>query len=130
MKTQSFRILFKFQPQLSPKELFSNVFVILVAGFDTPSTVLSHCLHTLAYRPDLQERLRSEITNNSYDSESMKPDLPEFIYLDAFIKEVLRMSPSTIQFVHRRCIEDTLVKGYKIPKGCFACRNRFIFLFI
>jgi cytochrome P450 len=94
----------------------------MVSGFDSPSTVLSYCLHTLANKPDLQEKLRTEILTNSLSHENMiddsiDHDLSKYIYLDALIKEVLRMNPTAVQFVHRRCTEDTEVQGYKIPKG-------------
>jgi cytochrome P450 len=94
----------------------------MVAGFDSPSTVLSYCLHTLANQPDVQEQLYSEILTNSLSSENVtnditNHDLSKYIYLDAFIKEVLRMNPTAVQFVHRRCNQDTEVQGYKIPKG-------------
>lgn len=87
----------------------------MVSGFDAPSTTLSHCLNILANRPDLQSKLHDEIliNNNNNNNE----DLSKFIYLDAFIKEILRIYPTSIQFVNRRCIEDTYVQGYFIPKG-------------
>ena len=94
----------------------------MVSGFDSPSTVLSYCLHTLAHRPDLEEQLRGEILTNPLTSEVMpddvtKNDLSNYVCLDAFFKEVLRMNPTAVQFIHRRCIEDTQIQGYKIPKG-------------
>ncbi|CAF1161376.1 unnamed protein product [Adineta steineri] len=108
--------------QLSLKELLSHVFVIMVSGFDSPSTVLAYCLHTLANRIDLQEKLYKEILINSHSNENTvddlsKHDLSKYIYLDAFINEVLRMNPTAVQFVNRQCTQDTEVQGYKIPKG-------------
>ena len=88
----------------------------MVSGFDSPSTVLSYCLHTLAQRSDLQEKLYEEILSNSID-ENEEDSLEKMIYLDAFIKEILRMNPTAVQFVNRRCIQDTQIQGYKILKG-------------
>lgn len=85
----------------------------MVSGFDSPSTVLSYCLHTLANKPDLQLKLYDEIMTNNINDK----DLSKFIYLDAFVKEVLRMNPTAVQFVNRRCTEDTNIQGYYIPKG-------------
>lgn len=85
----------------------------MVSGFDSPSTVLAYCLHTLADRSDIQEKILHEIL-----TKDITPDnLSNLIYLDAFIKEVLRMNPTAVQFVHRRCTEDTIVNGYRIPAG-------------
>jgi len=91
----------------------------MVSGFDSPSTVLSYCLHTIANNPDLQEKLYTEISTNSLSNDVNDHDLSKLIYLDAFIKEVLRMNPTAVQFVNRRCIEDTEIQGYTIPKGTF-----------
>ena len=95
------------------KELLSHIFVVMVSGFDSPSTVLPYCLHTLAHRIDIQKKLLNEILTHNVTQDN----LSDLIYLDAFIKEVLRMHPTAVQFVHRRCTEDTVVNGYRIPAG-------------
>lgn len=106
------------QAPIDSAELLSHVFVIIVYEFDSPSIVLFYCLHTLAHRPDLQEQLRGEIlTNQDMPDEETENDLSNYVCLNAFIKEVLRMNPTAVQFVHRRCIEDPQIQGYKIPKG-------------
>jgi len=56
----------------------------------------------------------------------------KLIYFDAFIKEVLRINPTAIQFVNRRCVEDTYVQEYRITEGLFfkiqSIWNVFIFV--
>ena len=98
----------------------------MVSGFDSPSTILSYCLHTLAAKPYLQEKLFNEMSANGlFDDEDhldqlTENDLSKLVYLDAFIKEVLRMNPTAVQFVNRRCVEETQIQGYRIPKGNFS----------
>lgn len=97
----------------------------MVSGFDSPSTILSHCLHTLAAKPDLQEKLFDEMTvNGLFDGDNLdqlaENDLSKLVHLDAFIREVLRMNPTAVQFVNRRCVEETQIQGYRIPKGNFS----------
>jgi cytochrome P450 len=97
----------------------SNVFIILVAGYETTSTALGYCTYRLAMHQDIQEKLYEELvehwssdTNSSYDVIMSK-----LTYMDLFVREVLRMHPIAIQIVNRQCMEDTHVVGYDIQKG-------------
>ena len=43
------------------KELTNNLFVFLIAGFDTTSTALSYCFYCLSKIPKEMEKLQEEI---------------------------------------------------------------------
>lgn len=113
------------QGDFSSTELLSNVFITLIAGFETTSTALAYCTHYLFTHPELQEKLYQEIKEskltqfNIYDCLNNK--LP---YLDAFIRETLRLNPIVVQAVHRECAEDTIVGNYLIRKGMYIFLNR------
>ncbi|CAF4005339.1 unnamed protein product [Adineta steineri] len=105
---------------LSANELLSNVMAVLTAGHETTSFALGTCTYVLATRPDIQEKVFSELheQSNSLDSmanyDTLISKLP---YMDIFIREVLRMYPISIQIINRECMEDTEVCGHKITKG-------------
>ena len=46
---------------LSHEEVLSNLFLFLLAGYDTTSGTLSFLLYNLAVHPDIQEKLAQEI---------------------------------------------------------------------
>ncbi|CAF3944887.1 unnamed protein product [Adineta steineri] len=104
--------------QLSSSELFSNAFVLLVAGFETTSTALGYCTYRLAIHQDIQAKLYEEILEH-WSSETNCYDviMTKLTYLDYFVKEVLRMYPIATQAINRQCMEDTDVVGYQIEKG-------------
>lgn len=119
MNCSSDRILFHFsQEQLSPSEIFSNVFIVLVAGYETTSTALGYCTHRLALHRDIQEKLYEELIEHwSGDTDSYDVIMTKLSYMDSFVREVLRMHPIALQVVNRQCAENTHVAGYDIQKG-------------
>ena len=46
---------------LSHEEVLSNLFLFLLAGYDTTSGTLSFLLYNLAVHPEIQEKLAQEI---------------------------------------------------------------------
>ncbi|CAF3865431.1 unnamed protein product [Rotaria sp. Silwood1] len=104
--------------QLLPTELLSNVFIILIAGFETTSTALAYCTYRLAIHPDIQQKLYEELLEHcSSDSNSYDVIMSKLTYMDMFVREVLRMHPIAVQAINRECMEDTDVAGYHIQKG-------------
>ncbi|KAI5788576.1 cytochrome P450, partial [Pyronema domesticum] len=82
--------------KLSHSELDSNAQLIIIAGADTTSSVLSNLFRELALNPEIQERLYQEIMDakirnggTKFDCENTK-SLP---YLQAVIDESLRLWP-------------------------------------
>jgi cytochrome P450 len=97
----------------------SNVFIVLIAGYETTSTALGYCTYRLAIHQDIQEKIYEELAEHwSSDTNSYDVIKSELSYMDLFIREVLRMHPIAIQVVNRQCMEDTHVGGYDIRKGC------------
>lgn len=59
---------------------------------DTTSSALAHVLHLLAEHPDIQDKLRREITEaHQRDVNFSFDELAAFPYLDAVIRETLRL---------------------------------------
>ena len=64
------------------------------AGTDTTSNALARILHLLSMHPDVQERLRQEITDarSANDNHDLSYDeLIELPYLDAVCRETMRL---------------------------------------
>ena len=88
-------------------EISSNVFLFMIAGFETTSTTLAYSTYVLATHPHIQERLVEDISQ----------PIEQFEYLDLFLREVLRMYPVAIQAISRECNETTFVCGHQIERG-------------
>lgn len=102
------------------EELAAEAFLVYAAGYETSSTLMTFTLYELALNPDIQEKLRVEVTtaieenggNLTYDL------LFGFKYLDMVISESLRKYPP-IAINLRKCTKDFQIPGTDliIPKG-------------
>eukprot|EP00096_Caligus_rogercresseyi_P010002 TRINITY_DN3513_c0_g1_i2.p1 TRINITY_DN3513_c0_g1~~TRINITY_DN3513_c0_g1_i2.p1 ORF type:complete len:432 (+),score=56.42 TRINITY_DN3513_c0_g1_i2:73-1368(+) len=76
--------------------LRANVFVLLFAGFETTSSMLSAMLLYLANYPQIQEKIYQEVSDAVRDNNEEKLDYQSIMnlkYLDSFIFECLRIFP-------------------------------------
>ncbi|CAF1663787.1 unnamed protein product, partial [Adineta ricciae] len=104
-------------------------------GYETTSTSLAYATYELARHPDVLQKLQSEIDqlllenfDDDDDDEEIKkyPDydiVSQMSYMDMFVTEVLRMYPIANRGIQRRAMEDTVIQGIKIEKGCVVCAD-------
>ncbi|KAG2228009.1 hypothetical protein INT45_012033 [Circinella minor] len=102
-------------------ELRHNMALLFLAGHDTTSHSLAHCLYELAVNPDIQEKARQESINvlgsELVDVFPTLQDSKNFPYLDMIIKEVLRMHAPFNEVSVRVSHEDVELGGIVIPKN-------------
>jgi cytochrome P450 len=89
---------------MSDEELRDELMTLLVAGHETSATALAWALDALTHHPAALARLRDEV------------DAGEDDYLDAVVKEVLRLRP-VIALVLRRLIAPMEIGGRVLPAG-------------
>lgn len=65
--------------------------VMLFGGMETTSSALSRILHLLSGHQDIQKKLRDELAKANSDGELDFDALYALPYLDAVIKETLRL---------------------------------------
>ncbi|KAG5669768.1 hypothetical protein PVAND_000062 [Polypedilum vanderplanki] len=92
-------------------ELIAQSFIFFIAGFETSSTTMTMALYELAYRHDIQEKLRNEIEEitRQYDGKISYEAINNMPYLDQVVNETLRLY-SPIGQLFRIAIKD-----YKVP---------------
>jgi cytochrome P450 len=90
--------------EMSDEELRDELMTLLVAGHETSATALAWALDALTHHPHVLERLRDEL------------DGGEDAYLDAVVKETLRLRP-VIALVLRRLTEPMEIGGRMLPAG-------------
>ncbi|GFO28292.1 cytochrome p450 [Plakobranchus ocellatus] len=103
---------------LSDHCLFGQVGGFLFAGFETTSMNLTWTLLLLAQHPDVQEKVRQEVTrvlpNPSQPITTQMLD--QLTYLTCVIRESLRLYPPASTIFRQTFKADTL-GGYHIPAG-------------
>ena len=108
---------------LNADETISNIFLFMVAGYETTSTALAYSTYILATMPDIQEKLIEEINQKNWDNineETAYETAANIPYLDMFVREVLRMYPITARALTRKCNATTNVCGHTIEKGLLS----------
>lgn len=96
-----------------------NVFLFMLAGFETTSTFLAYATYVLAKHPDVQEKLQDEIDSLlTDDKQALNYDLiAGMAYMDLFVREVLRMYRVSGQASTRQCNQSSIVCGHQIDEG-------------
>ncbi|XP_047492928.1 cytochrome P450 3A24-like isoform X2 [Penaeus chinensis] len=100
----------KSKQALDELTIISQSVMFLVAGYDTTASTLAFASILLAKHPEIQQRLRQEISEMVEEHGDITyQGIMEAKYLDACVMETLRMFPPGL-FLERKC-----VKEYKIP---------------
>ena len=89
---------------MSDAEVRDELMTLLVAGHETTATALAWAIERLLRHPEKLERLREELAAG------------EDAYLDAVVKETLRLRP-VIALVARRLTEEMEIGGHLLPAG-------------
>jgi cytochrome P450 len=87
---------------LSSDELTGQSILFFIAGYDTTSAAISHCIYYLSQNKDCQQKLYEELkTANDFSYETLN----KLDYLNGVIKETLRLAPSLTR-IQRECTAD------------------------
>jgi len=102
---------------LTDREVRDELVVMLMAGHETTGTALAWAFERLLSLPDVEERLRAELEFIAGRKPIEVEHLPRLEYLDAFIKESLRIRPIMPAAGARVVMRPFEIGGYAIPAG-------------
>ncbi|XP_040995363.1 cytochrome P450 705A22-like [Juglans microcarpa x Juglans regia] len=97
---------------------------LFIAGTSTSADILQWTLSELINRPQMLKKLRDEIVSVVGTATRLveETDVPNLPYLQAVVKETLRMYPP-IAVTARECREDCKIKGYDISQNTMLAIN-------
>ncbi|KAI7757062.1 hypothetical protein M8C21_021044 [Ambrosia artemisiifolia] len=91
---------------------------MIIAGSDTTSVTLTRALSLLLNNPNTLKVAQDEIDELvGRDRLVEESDIKNLVYLDAIIKETLRLYPTAPLSVPHESMEGCVMSGYNIPKG-------------
>lgn len=105
---------------LTATELTADTSLLLTAGSDTTSTVLSATMFYLIHNPRQLDRVKSEIRASFTSKHGIRDgnSVNKLVYLRACIDESLRLSPPLPSHLPREVFnEDLVIDNIHIPKG-------------
>lgn len=104
--------------RLTDKEVFGNVFSMLLAGEDTTANTISWIIYYLSQNKNIVETLRMEVDavleNDALPSSNAQ--LSALKYTEAVAMEAMRLKPVAPN-IYLEAVENVVVQGYEIKKG-------------
>jgi cytochrome P450 len=101
---------------MSEVELRDEVMNIFFAGHETTANILTWAVLELSRHPEVETRLRDEVDAVLGGRDPESADLPRLVYVDAVLREVLRLHPAAWIFV-REAAEDDELRGHRVARG-------------
>lgn len=100
---------------LSDDSIIDNMITFLIAGHETTSGLLSFAFYYLLANPQTMEKARQEIDQVSEGSPITVQHLSKLPYLNAVLKETLRLQPTAPGFILSAPKDEVLGGKYPIP---------------
>jgi cytochrome P450 len=105
---------------MSDHEIRDALVTILIAGHDTTALALAWTLEQIASRPDVAKRIDTELQSATGGASPRADQLDALVYLDATIRESLRMR-TILPFVVRLTKRPFVAGGREYPAGILLC---------
>ncbi|XP_023891631.1 geraniol 8-hydroxylase-like [Quercus suber] len=103
------------------ERLFLDLFV---AGTDTTSATLEWAMAELLHNPEALSTAKAELEQViGKGNPVQESDIPRLPYLQAIVKETLRLHPAVPFLLPRKAQVDVEISGYIIPKGAQVLVN-------
>lgn len=101
---------------MSDEQLRDEVVTMMLAGHETTALLMMYAVYLLSTHARESERLRAEVDAQLKGRPATFADLPNLPYVDAFVRETLRLYPPVYAF-GREVTEPFRVGDYTLPKG-------------
>ena len=91
---------------------------MLLTGSDASAASIEWTMSEVLRNPQVQKKLQNELEHVvGLERMVQESDLPSLVYLQAVVKETLRLHPPRPLSITHSSMEDCTVLGYKIPQG-------------
>ncbi|XP_002979636.2 cytochrome P450 78A4 [Selaginella moellendorffii] len=113
------------EDKLNDSDMIAVLWEMIFRGTDTVALLTEWILAELVLHPEIQSKLREEIASVvGGKSEVAESDLHKMVYLQAVVKETLRMHPpGPLLSWARLAIHDVTLAGHHVPAGTTAMVN-------
>ncbi|KAL8150313.1 hypothetical protein V2J09_020121 [Rumex salicifolius] len=113
------------EDKLTDSDMVSVLWEMIFRGTDTVAAVIEWVLARMVIHPEIQSKVHEELDHVIGKSRPLsESDLPSLHYLQAVIKEALRLHPpGPLLSWARLSITDTTIDGHHVPAGTTAMVN-------
>lgn len=110
---------------LTDRQLREHVLTFLAAGHATTANALTWTFYLLAQHPRVMAKLTDELSAVLDGRDPSVEDLARLPYLEAVVKESMRLYPPAWAQA-RRAIADFDLEGYHFPAGCYVIVSQWV----
>lgn len=110
---------------MTDEELRDELVTILAAGHETSATSLAWTVERVLSHERVYDALRAEVDRELGDEPVTDESLARLGYLDATVKESLRLKP-IIPMVVRKLAVPMTIRGFDLPAGCIVAPNIYL----
>jgi cytochrome P450 len=103
-------------PRIGQQRLRDELVTLLLAGHETTASTLGWTFYMLEQHPEVQERLRAEVTGVLAGGPPSYEDLHRLAYTTMVIEETMRLYPP-VWILPRKAQAPDEVGGYPVPAG-------------
>ncbi|KAJ8709646.1 hypothetical protein PYW08_009650 [Mythimna loreyi] len=103
---------------LTDEEIREHLDTVIGAAYDSSTRAMTFCLVLIGTYPNVQARIQKELQEvfDDSDRDLTRHDLPKLVYLEAVLKETLRLYPPVPRI--GKCSESEVkLKNYTFPAG-------------
>jgi cytochrome P450 len=115
--------------QMSPKQIRDQLFTLFFAGQDTTANAILWTLYHLAKYPDVQNKVRKEVSvlwENPCEASNINAEnIEQMQYLNAVIDESMRLYPP-VYAAYRDVKEETEIGGYQLKKNTLIILSMYV----
>ncbi|XP_044984175.1 tyrosine N-monooxygenase-like [Hordeum vulgare subsp. vulgare] len=112
-------------PRLTMEEVKAQAKLINLAAVDNPSNAAEWALAEMVKNPELLGRAAEELDRVvGRERQVQESDIPQLNYVKACIREAFRLHPIAPFNVPHVALADTVVAGYRVPKGSHVLLSR------
>jgi cytochrome P450 len=101
---------------MSDVQLRDEAVTMLLAGHETTALALTYAVYSLSEQPAIAARVRSELDQELEGRPVTFADLPRLRYLDAVVRETLRLYPP-VYAIGREVAKPFTIGGYPLEPG-------------
>ncbi|KAI4325868.1 hypothetical protein MLD38_031231 [Melastoma candidum] len=113
------------KPLLTPAEIKAQSTEIMMAAVDNPSNAVEWVMAEMINKPQLLKLAVEEIDRVvGKERWVQESDIPQLNYIKSCIREAFRLHPIAPFNVPHVALSDTVVTGYRIPKGSHVLLSR------
>ena len=110
---------------MTDRQLRDEILTFLLAGHETTAVSLSWTWYLLSQHPEVEQKLREELTQVLGGRAPRLEDLPRLPYTDKVVKESTRLYPPAWSLA-RTVTKEVELGGYRLPVGANVVMSQWI----